>query len=1373
MEAYFRDHFYPFTKHHLDSYREFLRKYIPDVITSYNPITMVKFKNNKEESLEVKVNIWIGGKEGRLLYVDRPTQVDEEGNPVILTPHQCRLQNLTYSTHLYADVLVEYTYGEEVVEKVFHHVLLGDIPLMLHSDGCVLHRQGPKVLQAFDECPFDQGGYFIIDGKEKVVISQERMVTNRLFIEVAKDPRYSYKGWVRCATDVGEAALLPKTVEFYVLDPDFNKSMLMEDTEAEEEVEEEEEMGSKPSKREKYRGAILVSIPGIGVLPLFHLFRAFGIESDKEILEHIVGDVKVAPHEYFDFLRASVRQGSDMYSQSEVIADLKNKVRYKSNEHVHSILTNEVFPNMGTSYQAKAKFLGYLIRHMMDMIMGILPMVDRDGFGYKRVDLSGFLLSQLFHNIYKRFRKNCRDLLDQEYHYGPARNTGRYSDMIRKENIQKIISPHFMTERLQRSLKGLWGSSDDDEKQEKVQDLARISYLGFMSNLRRVNTPLDRSIKITAPHRLNAQQWGILCPFESPDGTSIGYLKNLALLAQVSFGSNPVELLGCLEDLEMVPLGRMMPAVCHVLTKVFLNGEFVGGIEDPAAFVRKLRLLRRNALINVFTSVAWKVGLNEVRVQTDPGRGCRPLVIVEGGVAKVVKKDASWFDLVFGDVLSKSERIEEVYYRSGYVSPFKKFAGLSKEAVWKKLEETAGAIEFVDIEESDTCMIAMYPKDITLFTTHLELDPSSILSIVTSTVPFANHNFAARLIFYGAQSKQAIGMYASNFSKRFDTMSYILHYTQRPIVTTKNTHYVRSDKLPGGNNAIVAIMTYSGFNQEDGIIINATSVQRGLFHTTGYKSYTAQESSFNQYQYTMFCNPLKLKKDLNVTIDNLQKDEVYQLLDEEGIIIPESFVAKGSKLAVVGMVQVQEELKEVRVGVKVETKLVKSYRDVSIRAGVHHYGIIDKVYVGRSGAASDYNRVCKVRFRKVKIPEFGDKSCSRHGQKGVIGLMLKEEDMPFSKDGVRPDIIINPHAIPSRMTIGHLVECVFAKLCSLEGCIGDGSVFIGVDLESVGDTMESKGFQKHGNEVLYNGRTGQQIEADVFIGPTYYLRLKHMVADKVHSRQSGPKDQLTRQPMSGRSKEGGLRIGEMERDVLLSFGFAQFAKERMMECSDKYTWSVCRNCGRGAIGSCRICGGNDIAVVQTPYAFKLLVQEMETMGVTPRFVMESLPEEEGEILEMEGGGVGDEPEEEEEEAGIVATNPEGEDVLPVGEEEEEELEESNEEEGSLLEEDEENVAPEPKAPVAQEEQEGEEGAQEEGQKEPSLEDDVATNLEEEEEEISPELPLVPGNEEEKPQSGGFLEDTEDFQLDTDFDISDEEIDQSDTIKVIHIDDRED
>lgn len=1176
LDTYFRDHFYPFTKHHIDSYREFIRKYIPDVVKSYNPITMVKFHNNKQEDLELRIEVFIGLEKGENVYFDRPT-VDE--NTTIMTPQDARLKNLTYSTNLYADVLVRYEIAGRPakIDKIFPGVLIGKIPLMVHSDGCILHQQGPQVLHAFDECQYDQGGYFIIDGKEKVVISQERMVTNRLFVEPSKDIKYQFRGWMRCTTESGEAALLPKTIEFYT-----------------------------------WLGQIIVKIPNIKDtdISLFHLFRALGVESDKDILTYIFGSLDDIPQQYIDFIMPSMRAGSNFYSQIEVIEYLKHSVRYTSNEYVHSILTNDVFPNMGTDYNNKARYLGINIKYMIEMIVGVKPMINRDDYGYKRIDLSGFLLSQLFHNIYKFFRKNCRDSLDSEYHYGSFANSGNYEEIVRKDNIQRIIQPSFITERMERSLKGLWGSSDSDEKQEKVQDLSRISYIGFLSNLRRVNTPLDRTIKITSPHRLNAQQWGIVCPFESPDGASIGYLKNLALLAHVSFGTDPNDLLAeCLDDIGLIKLDFIPPLQGHLMTRVFLNGTWVGCVKHPDDFSYKLRLLRRNGLINIFTSIAWKIGLNEIRVQTDPGRGCRPLIVVNNSKFSILE-DCKWFDYVFGSLIPKEERTEEMYYKSFYKSPFKL---IKSGDVWKELEKTQCSIEFVDIEEADTRLIAMYPKDINVYTTHLEIGPSTILSVVTSNIPLSNHNFAARNIFYGAQSKQALGIYATNFNKRFDTTGYILHYSQKALITTKNSHYISNDKLPAGYNIIVAVATYTGYNQEDGIIINKNSVDRGLFNCTSYKSYSAQESSKNKYEYTIITNPLELKKSLKIDIDNLKDDSIYQLLDDDGIAIPESFVTKGSKLGIVGMVRVKEELREVRTGIKKETLMVKTYKDVTITTNIHHYGSIDKTHTSYCGDRTEYNRVCKVRFRKVRRAELGDKLCSRHGQKGVIGMIIPAEDMPFTKDGIVPDIIINPHAIPSRMTIGHLVECVFAKVCTLEGALGDGSVFIPVDYEKLGKDLEKFKFEKNGNEVLYNGKTGRQIDTEIFIGPTYYLRLKHMVADKMHSRDKGPKDQLTRQPPSGRSNEGGLRIGEMERDVVLSYGFSQFSKESVMERSDKYTWAVCKCCGRTssynpekAIYHCHGCDTQDIAIIQTPYSYKLMTHELESMGVSPRLITDDI-----------------------------------------------------------------------------------------------------------------------------------------------------------------------
>jgi DNA-directed RNA polymerase II subunit RPB2 len=423
------------------------------------------------------------------------------------------------------------------------------------------------------------------------------------------------------------------------------------------------------------------------------------------------------------------------------------------------------------------------------------------------------------------------------------------------------------------------------------------------------------------------------------------------------------------------------------------------------------------------------------------------------------------------------------------------------------------------------------------------------------------------------------------------------------------------------------------------------------------------------------------------------------------------------------MVRVKEELREIHNGIKTETQLVRTYKDVTMTTDIHHYGSIDKTHTSRSGESTQYNRVCKVRFRKVRRPELGDKLCSRHGQKGVIGMIVPAEDMPFTKDGIVPDIIINPHAIPSRMTIGHLVECVFAKVCTLEGVVGDGSVFIPVDYEKLGSDLEKFKFQKNGNEILYNGKTGSQIETEIFIGPTYYLRLKHMVADKMHSRDKGPKDQLTRQPPSGRSNEGGLRIGEMERDVLLSYGFSQFSKESVMERSDKYTWAVCKCCGRTSsynpvqsIYECHGCKSQDIALIQTPFAYKLLTHELEAMGVSPRLITDDVEYESQEDdfdEEQEGGGQ------------FVRAMKQSTDIRKRGGDKEEEYE--DEQEGG----DEEQEGGDEEQEGGEEEQSGEEEEQSGEEEEQSGEDEEQEGGEEEQEGGEEEQ-----TEEEPEQSGG-------------------------------------
>ena len=1376
LDIYFRDHMYAFNKHHLDSYRQFIKHYIPESIKSYNPITMIKFEENSTRE-KIRLNAWVGGEDGSRIYVDRPVILDDEGKPMLLSPNDARLRNLTYSTKIYADIdLMYYKDGQYFKTVSFPHTLIGAIPLMLHSDQCMLHGQGSKVLRGLGECQMDPGGYFVVDGKEKVIISQERITTNRLFVSLLKDdPDFYLRGYIQCTGTTGETALSPRTVEIKLINKSCffprPKKNVAKHIDAGTANEKHSFTCNKPRVTEKYediQGAILVSLPSIGgMLPMTTVFRALGIESDKDIIEAICGPIENVHISFLNFLRPSLVDGAstNIFTTEAAHENLRMRTYYNSIDQVKSILTIDVFPNIEGSIKEKAVYFGYLISIIMKTALNIMPLSDRDSYIFKRVDISGILLAHLFKDTYGKFRKEVRDKFDYEYNYGPVKNEGgKIENLVDNYNLHKVFPNNIITDIFTRSLKGMWGPPCEDPEQGLVQDLSRISYIGFLSHLRRVNMPLDRTIKITGPHRLHIQQWGIMCPFESPDGASIGYLKNFALMTQITSGSAMAIVSEILLDIGVYPLST----VSHVVAastesiKVFINGIWFGITNAPHTLVRTFRLYRRNGLINPFISVAWNIKEGDIRIQTEPGRPCRPLLIVENGEVLIHKnpynktvgsQSCTWFDLLFGDLLPSNQKTDAKYVSDEFINPYglPEFVGKSHEFILNALEKTQAVIEYLDIEEENTLFLAMKTHDINKFHTHLEIHPSTVFSVVTHIVPFANHNTGTRVLFHAAQSKQALGIYTTNFNKRFDTNGYIHHYPQKRIVTTRGSHYNGNNLMPNGTNVVVAIATYTGYNQEDSIIINKNSVDRGLFHITGYKTMVASEKTLGPNERVVFDNPIKLR-DSGINVDNI-KHANYKLLNEDGIIKKDSYVPRGQEAAVIGMVNVREIVTDEKRGVLIYKQIEKQYRDVSLKTDVHYYGKIDKVYIGNPSPVNT-DRICKVKFRKVRRPELGDKhcltpdhevlttggwkliekitiddyvctlqsngdinyikpldliciecvneelyhvennnialtttmdhkmyaklptsdsfeliktrdiigknvsylnhdtiiktttydevfikytgkvycievpshvfyvrknnkpvwtgNCSAHGQKGVVGMILPQEDMPFSKNGIVPDLIINPHAIPTRMTIGHIVETIMAKVCCMEGVIGDGSVFIPLDQEELYDNLEHHNFNRHGNEILYNGRTGRQIETEIFIGPIYYYRLKHMVADKIHSRSTGAKVQLTHQPTSGRSAGGGLRIGEMERDSLLCHGLAQFSKECMMEKSDKFKWAVCRHCGTIAnynpsrsIMNCSSCNKTEIAVIETPYTFKLLIQEMEAMGVSIRLTADA------------------------------------------------------------------------------------------------------------------------------------------------------------------------
>jgi len=1252
LDLYFKDHKYPFTGHHLDSYRNFVKVKIPEIIKLNNPITMIKI-DDINKNMIVKVEVFVGGEEGDNIFVDRPISF-ENGAPKLITPNDARMKNLTYETHIFAKIIVKVTDEKNAVKIIeFNNIAIGSIPIMLHSDICLLKNNGSDILKLLGECPYDTGGYFIIDGKEKVIIAQENIVTNKLFISKLKEDDesgFSYKGAIRCIAEKG--SVKPYNVAFYYVNIPILKNGLYRD----------DEFKIKYMKSKKYiYGSILVSLPSFSEkIPLFILFRALGIETDKEIYNTIFGDnLDDKEREYFDnFIRPSIissyyKYDDDeiyVYTQNDALNYLKNKVKYSSIEHVKSVIMTEIFPNID-ELDNKGKYLGYLILQFIKTVIGTMPVSDRDSYIYKRVDISGFKLTELFQEAYIKLRDNIRIKIDNEYYYGSYKEKGNYNNIINNNNIYKIIDSLIITETFGKSLKGRWGLiNNNDPELGIVQDLSRISYIGYLSHLRRVNIPIDRSVKITSPHRLHSQQWGMMCPFESPDGASIGYLKNLSLLTKITAGINVDNIKRCLLDIGIIPLNKFNLLINKDITKVLLNGTLFGYTGEPIFITRLLKAYRRNGLINVLISISWNIPSNEIRIFTEAGRPCRPLLILkknseQNEILAYKYNCTNWFDMLNGRYkkLEDEEKNEDYYYRDIYNNPIdtyeeksslEKLTGgifniskiggkksddenISNENKYKKilniLEETGACIEYLDNEESDTILIAMNKEDITSYHTHLEIHPSTIFSVVTGNIPMCNHNQAARNVFHAAQSKQAIGIYATNFNKRFDTMSYVLHYPQRAIINTRISQYTSSDYMANGYNTIVAIMTYSGFNQEDSIMINKASINRGLNYLSYYKSITATSKVISSYEKIIFGNPIKLKENIGKYDEIVGiKNKDYSHIDDNGFIKKGTYIPQGQEVIIIGMLNVKEVYYEHKEGVFTIQKKKKIYTDISISTDNSLYGTINDVYISNKLSGED-SIICKVKFLKIKKPEFGDKHSSRHGQKGVIGMIIPEENMPYTKDGIKPDIIINPHAIPSRMTIGHLVECIYAKLCCIDGILGDATVFIPIDNNSIYNKLEDSGFDKYGNEILYNGYTGKQIETEIFIGPTYYFRLKHMVAEKINSRGTGKVTGLTRQPTEGRRKGGGLRIGEMERDTILSHGISMFIQESMMERSDKYAWAVCKKCGTLVplnislnINECNNCNNDEISIIKTPYAFKLLIQEFEAMGIQMRINTENV-----------------------------------------------------------------------------------------------------------------------------------------------------------------------
>ena len=1148
----------------LDSFDEFVGTTMQDLIDENSLLTLNQ-NLPQDDDPDAPVARRYEIKFGELL-ISRPAVTESNGDTNTILPHEARLRNLTYSSPLYVDMTPRRMLAREVpvvsdekmdgvdgevgtqtgrtklewedeIEPTTTKVFIGRLPMMLRSRYCVLKDASEAQLFEYKECPYDQGGYFIINGSEKVLIAQERSAGNIVQVFRKTQSNTPFIAEIRSCVEKGSRLISSVSLALY-------------------------EKGE--ASRGGFGQTIKLRTPLIKAeIPIVIIFRALGVVSDEDILNHICYDKNDT--QMLEMLKPCIEEAF-VIQDREVALDFIGKRskqqgagRDKRIDYARKFMTKEFLPHISQEEgheTRKAFFLGYMVNKLLQCALGRREPDDRDHFGKKRLDLAGPLLAGLFRMLFNKLVKDLYKYLQ------------KCVENNREFQMNLGIKSSTMTNGLRYSLAtGNWG---DQKKAAEAragvsQVLNRYTFASALSHLRRTNTPIGRDGKIAKPRQLHNTHWGLVCPAETPEGQACGLVKNLSLMCYVSVGTPGKPITDFLIGRGMEVLEEYEPQIGARATKVFVNGVWVGVHRDPATLYAGLLGLRRVGTLSYEVSIFRDIRDKEIKVFTDAGRVCRPLFVVDNDVRS---NNNGGLALTKDDVL-KLERDRELIGSLDAQEIDEDNVG------WIGLLRK-GIIEYVDAEEEETLMIVMSPEDLEISRqvragfvlpqpdaddpnrrvkvapstathtyTHCEIHPSMILGICASIIPFPDHNQSPRNTYQSAMGKQAMGFFLTNFDVRMDTMANILYYPQKPLATTRSMEFLRFRELPAGQNAIVAIACYSGYNQEDSVIMNQSSIDRGLFRSLFYRAYSDAEKKVGMTNLESFEKPMRS--------DTLRlKHGTYDKLDDDGLVAPGVRVS-GEDIIIGKTAPISADSEELGQRTKLHTK-----RDASTPLRSTENGIVDQVCISTN---HEGGRFVKVRMRTTKIPQIGDKFASRHGQKGTIGITYRQEDMPFTSQGIVPDLIINPHAIPSRMTIAHLIECQLSKVASLRGCEGDATPFTDVTVDSVSRLLRAHGYQSRGFEIMYNGHTGRKLVAQVFLGPTYYQRLRHMVDDKIHARARGPLQILTRQPVEGRARDGGLRFGEMERDCMISHGASAFLKERLFEVSDAFRVHICDICG--------------------------------------------------------------------------------------------------------------------------------------------------------------------------------------------------------------------
>jgi len=1239
IDKYFNDNPNNLVARHLDSFNEFFSNGIFRIFRENNPIRFIEREDEGEDQdKRNECHLYLGGKDGTKIYFGKPIIYDDADREIhYMYPNDARLRNMTYGATIHYDVDVDFIYYVDNERKehsiTLEKIYLGKFPIMLQSNLCILQSLSKDVRFNMGECRNDYGGYFIIDGKEKVIVSQEKFADNMLYIRENKpDDIYSYSAEIRSVSEDPSKPI--RTTAVKIVAPLYHSASTI------------------PVKS---NNQIVVVVPNVRKpVPLFILMRALGVLSDKDIIRTCLLDLE-KNSDFIDLFIPSIHDAHKFFNQENALQFIAELTKRGTISGVMEILSDYFLPHIGsTNFLEKAYFVGYMVFRLLKVFRKEEKPTDRDNFKFKRVEVTGSLIYDLFREYYLIQKRDISLKIDEEYYYHKGeykddsglsrkekqqlKTRGQPEDNKYKDNFISLIETNYkhffknleVEKGFKKAFKGNWGSEEHTKRLGVVQDLNRLSWNTFISHLRKIVLPLDASAKVVGPRHLNSSQWGYIDPLDTPDGGNIGLHKHMAITTSITSGSSSHPIIKWLRlNTPMKLLMECSPEYMANNTKIFVNGNWIGVIDMPISMngelglVELLKLYRRNGIIPLFTSISFNYETNEVNIYTDSGRLTRPIYYIENGKTSFDRKEIismiesgkiKWSQIVSG-IKQKSD--ENFNYKMNKIYDLiDLYADLKQDQsyIYEELTKNKAIIDYLDTAEEESCLIAISEDDLkkSKYYTNIEIHPSLILGVMGNQIIYPENNPFPRDSFSCGQSKQAVSVYNSNYQMRIDKMGVVLNYGQIPLVKSRYMEYINNEEQPYGVNAIVAIMTYTGYNVEDAILINEGAIHRGIFRTTYYSMYEARETS------------TKISGMTNSKFANIQKNNVrklkpgydYSMLDDHGMI--KENTPLDDKIVLIGKITADMENPDIWV-------------DDSVKPKKGQLGFVDKSFITEGEEGSN---IAKVRIREERIPAIGDKMASRAGQKGTLGLIIPEEDMPFTEDGIRPDLIINPHAIPSRMTIGQIVESLLGIVCTSYGAFGDCTAFQikGSNYSTYAPILVNAGFNSTGNHILYNGMTGEQIKADVYMGPTYYMRLKHMVKDKINYRARGPNTNLTRQPVQGRANDGGLRIGEMERDGVLAHGMSYFLNESFLVRGDEYYMAVCNKTGAIAVynntrnlflspfadgpiqfhsnpdGSMSIKNltrfGRSFSILKIPYSLKLLIQELQAMNVQMRIITE-------------------------------------------------------------------------------------------------------------------------------------------------------------------------